>query len=247
MDVSQALGLGFLYPGHAAEDDYAFMEKILGSPVRVELVHTTVGEDAHEEGALKDLGDSSRLLDGAAALKERGVKSAMWACTSGSFVFGWSGAEEQIRILEGFLGVPTSSTPFAFVEALRALGKRRVAVAATYPEDVTRLFKEFLAAGGAEVVHVGSRGIITAEEVGTLGKEAVLRMAKENDHPEAETLLLPDTALHTAAWLNDLEETVGKPVLTANQVTMWRALRLAGVPSVHDGLGSLFRTQDEAA
>jgi hypothetical protein len=61
--------LGFLCPGYVAEDDYPLMGEILGAQVRVEMVHTTVGEDAHEEGALKDLGDSSRPLDGAAALK----------------------------------------------------------------------------------------------------------------------------------------------------------------------------------
>jgi maleate cis-trans isomerase len=52
--------------------------------------------------------------------------------------------------------------------------------------------------------------------------------------------------LHTAAWLDSLENLVGKTVLTANQVTMWEALRLAGAPAVQPGLGSLFRTSEYA-
>ena len=51
---------------------------------------------------------------------------------------------------------------------------------------------------------------------------------------------MPDTALHTAAWLTDFEDAVGKPVLTANQVTFWEALRLAGQQARADRLGRLF-------
>ncbi|HLL37349.1 MAG TPA: decarboxylase, partial [Streptomyces sp.] len=35
--------LGFLYPGHSAEDDYPRIEQLLGSDIRVDLVHTDIG------------------------------------------------------------------------------------------------------------------------------------------------------------------------------------------------------------
>ncbi len=35
--------LGFLYPGHSAEDDYPRIEQLLGSDVRLQLVHTDMG------------------------------------------------------------------------------------------------------------------------------------------------------------------------------------------------------------
>jgi maleate cis-trans isomerase len=83
--------------------------------------------------------------------------------------------------------------------------------------------------------------------VGTLGREQVLELARSNDHPDAEAVLLPDTALHTAAWLDELEEVLGKPVLTANQVSVWEGLRLAGDTRPRDGLGSLFQCTDITA
>jgi len=53
--------------------------------------------------------------------------------------------------------------------------------------------------------------------------------------------------MHSLAWLDDLEEAVGIPVLTANQVTVWAGLRLLGdVPRVA-GLGTLFRSGQPAA
>jgi hypothetical protein len=47
-------------------------------------------------------------------------------------------------------------------------------------------------------------------------------MVEQNDNPDAEAILVPDTALHTVAWLEQLEAAAGKPVLTANQVTFWK-------------------------
>lgn len=215
---------------------------MLGNAIKVELVHTSVGIDAHRADALLDLGGTDRLRDGALLLAERGVDCAVWACTSGSFVFGWEGAKEQVREIEDFLGVPASSTSFAFVAALQSIEVKRVAIAATYPEDVTLAFVDFLARDGVEVTSVGSEGIITATEVSTFGRERVLSFVTSGDHPDAEAVLVPDTALHTIEWIEELESKLGKPVLTANQVTMWEALRLTDSLREQPALGYLFRT-----
>jgi maleate cis-trans isomerase len=85
-------------------------------------------------------------------------------------------------------------------------------------------------------------GVPTAEEAGTLGQVQVEEMIRRDNHPSAEAILLPDTALHSAAWLDHLEEVAGKPVLTANQVSFWKALRLAGDTRRYNGLGVLLRS-----
>ena len=242
----EAVKLGFLYPGHAAEDDYPRLAALLQHPVRAEVVHTTFEEDAHRVDALQEMGSISRLLEGAKVLGSRDVSSVMWSSTSASFVLGWEGAQKQAVVLGGALGVPASTTAFAFVDAATALGVGRVAVVATYPDDIARRFEEFLNHGGIEVCQVGSHGIVTAAEVGTLGRDAVLDMVEKNDHVDAEALLVPDTALHSVAWLEELEAAIGKPVLTANQVTFWEALRLAGRLEPQAGLGTLFRSQPTA-
>ncbi|MEU3740241.1 MULTISPECIES: decarboxylase [unclassified Streptomyces] len=232
--------LGFLYPGHSAEDDYPRMEQMLGSDVRLQVVHTDIGEDAHRVDALLEMGSTERLAAGVEELRLSGADAVVWACTSASFVFGWEGAHDQVRSLARTAGLPASSTSFAFAHAVREVGASRVAVAATYPEDVAGLFASFLKAAGVEVVSTQGSGIITAAEVGTWGWEEVLAMARAGDHPDAEALLLPDTALHTAAYVHDLEQDLGKPVLTANQVTVWEALRLASRRVNAPSLGALF-------
>ncbi|MFE5819239.1 aspartate/glutamate racemase family protein [Streptomyces sp. NPDC056479] len=232
--------LGFLYPGHSAEDDYPRIEQLLAGGIRLDLVHTDIGEDAHRVDALLRMGSAQRLAAGVESLRLTGAEAVVWACTSGSFVYGWEGAHEQVRTLAVTAGMPASSTSFAFVHAARELGVRRLAVGATYPDDVAALFAEFLRAGGAEVVSVRGSGIITAAEVGTWSEAELFALAKEADTEDAEAVLLPDTALHTAAHIPALERELGKPVLTANQVTVWEALRLADRRVNAAALGELF-------
>jgi maleate cis-trans isomerase len=238
--------VGFLYPGFGAEDDYPRAQSLLGPDVALRLVHTSVGEDAHRVDALLDLGAPQRLAEGARELRGA-VDSVMWACTSGSFVFGWEGAREQVRGFGQALGIPASSTSFAFVNATRALGVRRVAVAATYPEEVSSRFVEFLQRGEIEVLGMLSNDVPTAAGAGALDREQVFAMVKAVDRADAEALLVPDTALHSIAWLDELERTFQKPVLTANQVTIWEGLRLAGGrPLSAANLGTLFRASAAA-
>ncbi len=232
--------VGLLYPGHSAEDDFPALEGRADGVLRLPVVITSVGEDAHRVDALLDLGGDERLADGVRQLADARPEAVMWACTSGSFVFGPEGARQQAAKVAAAAGVPASSTSIAFVDALRHLGIGRVAIAASYPHDVAEHFVRFLAADGIEVVAMGSHGIITAAEVGTLEPRRVEQMVTAADHPDAQAVLVPDTAMHTLAIIDRLEAAVGKPVLTANQVTVWKGLQLAGAVPAIAGLGRLF-------
>ena len=231
--------IGVLYPMHAAEDDYPRMAAMLEPPA-VTVVEHTDANDLHSVGECRRTGDWDHLRPGVEALRSREVDVCIWACTSGSFVYGLAGAREQARQIGDELGVPASSTSLAFVEAARAMGIGRVAVAATYPHDLAEAFVDFMAEGGVEVAQLASLGIWTAEEVGHVVGERVIEYVCANDHVDAEAVLVPDTALHTAAILDELDASLGKPVLAANQVSMWEALRLGGQLRPQTGFGQLF-------
>ena len=233
------LRVGILYPLHAAEDDFPRMAQALEQEVEVVIEHTEA-TDLHTVEDCRRTGDWRHLGPGAAEIQRYGVDVCMWACTSGSFVYGLDGAQKQAAEIEEYLGVTASSTSLAFVNALQALEIRRVAVAATYPEALAAEFVTFLEQGGVQVARLGSLGIWTAVDVGEVDEEQVLDFVRANDCPEAEAILVPDTALHTTGFLTKLDEWVGKPVLTANQVTMWEALRLCGRLQPQKGFGRLF-------
>lgn len=216
--------LGFLHPGHSAEDDYQRIEQLLGTDIRLDLKKSS----------------ADRLTAGVEALRLSGAEAVVWASTSSSFGYGWEGAHDQVRTLALAAGLPASSTSFAFVHAVRELGVRRVAIGATYPADVAERFAEFLRAAGIEVTGVHAAGVATRAEVGEWGPQEVTALAEKALATPAEALLLPDTALHTASHITTLETHLTKPVLTANQVSVWEALRLTTRKVNAPSLGTLF-------
>ncbi|MFE9820081.1 decarboxylase [Streptomyces sp. NPDC005773] len=236
--------VGFLYPGHFAEDDYPRMEILLDSTIRLVVRHTESPDDAYREDALRELGTPGRLAAGVEELQRSGVQSVVWACDGGSFLYGPQGAHDQVMAVARAAGVPASSTSIGFVHAVRKLGANRVAVAATYPEAVAAQFTAFLRSTGMEVVATHAAGVTGAAEAAGWGLDRLKELAAAADRPEADAVLLPDTALHTVSHLPALEEFLGKPVLTANQVAAREALRLADRPAWSPRLGTLFEARE---
>ena len=228
-----------LYPGYAGEADYVGITQRLGEAATIEVVHTPIDQDAHTVESLRAMGAPDLLKEQAGALYPR-PQAVVWGSTSASFVFGWDGAHEQVRIIGQAAQAPSTTTALAFVRAAEELGVRRVSIAATYPPDITDRFVEFLGRGGLDVIAAESANIFLAEEAGRVEPVEVRRMVVASDRPDAEAVLVPDTALRTVEVVDEVEHQLGKLVLTANVVTAWAGLRLAGMQGRAVGLGALF-------
>ncbi|HEY8979150.1 MAG TPA: decarboxylase [Streptomyces sp.] len=206
--------LGLLVPGEPAEDDYPRVEQLLGSDIRIDLIRADPAGDSPE-----------RLAACTEELRLAGADSVVWASVTGAVTEGWEGAIGQVRGLARTAGLPASSTAFGFVHAARELGVTRVAVVTAHEDPA---FTEFLREGGVGVVSTAPLGADLAASVHPAA------------HTDAQALLLPDTSLRTVAHLPALERQLGKPVLTAHQITAWEALRLTERRVNAPQLGSLF-------
>ena len=235
--------VGILYPGRAAESDFPLIASRLTPPVEVSVVHTVVPSDVVAVEELKAVGRDEYLLSGAGELKAYDVDVATWACTSGSFLWNRGGAIRQAELISEVLDVPATSTSLSFLDVLESLEIKRVSVVSPYTDGVAAGFVAFLDSAGVEVVRMFNSGSASAEEIGRLGGDYVLDLVRYGDDPAAEAVLLPDTALHTAAFLEEAEDIAGKRVLTSNQVTLWGALRLAAWSATASGCGSLFQAE----
>ena len=231
--------VALLYPGHGAQDEYAWLAEQLDG-VNLPVEHTWRGPTLHDVESLLALGTKERLAPAALrAARIHGADAVMWACTSGSFVYGTAGVQRQARWIADAARVPASSTSIAFVEALRALRVTRIAVAATYPPAVTGHFVHLLTDEGFSVASCCSRPRI-GEHADALSAEQVRDLIGDRFPADVQAVVVPDTALHTLRLIDDLERGLDKIVLTANQVTAWYGLRLAGWHGRVEGLGRLF-------
>lgn len=229
--------VGFLHPSRSVPDDLLFWSAALGPAVTVEAEHAVLPGYIHGLQGLRALADPKVLTPAAQALAARRVDAIVWACTSGSFVLGSRGARCRMRTLSQCVGVPATSTALAFAAAARALGLRRVAVAASYPSTVTALFESFLSDEGIEALQLMHLDVAAATPGAGCTPERLYALAAA-DHPRAHALLIPDDALAGAGQVPVLEAALGKPVLTAGEVTAWAGALLAGVRPA--GPGRLF-------
>ena len=154
-------------------------------------------------------------------------------CTSGSFVNGVA-AEQGLRKVIIDAGAPAAvTTSGALAEVISLLGISKIAVLTPYYADLTARLHEFLGELGVKTVasaHLGLGGGIWRVSYRTIAEHIM-----EVDRPDAEAIFVACTNLPTYDLIGPLEARLGKPVLTANQLTMWASLRRMDLPIVGPG------------
>ncbi|WP_406719413.1 aspartate/glutamate racemase family protein [Streptomyces althioticus] len=173
------------------------------------------------------LGDAVRTLTAVAP------EVVAYACTSGSFVGGIVGERAMCEAMSRAGAVPAITTSGALLEALVELDVRRVALVTPYTVSVTRALEHYVARAGVTVTGCAYMGLtrhiwkVTYREVVDMARQAV------RDRPgTADALFLSCTNLPTYDVIPQLEAELRIPVISANQVTMWAALRRLGTRAV---------------
>ncbi|MDT0377800.1 decarboxylase [Streptomyces sp. DSM 42041] len=154
-----------------------------------------------------------------------------YACTSGSFVGGTAGERAMSVAMESAGEAPALTTSGALLEALEELGVRRVAVVTPYTKSVTDSLEDFLGEAGIAVTGRSYLGL--TREIWRVPYRDVVGMAREavaDDQPDA--LFISCTNLPTYDVIPQLEAELRMPVVSANQVTVWAALRRIGKDAV---------------
>lgn len=243
--------LGIILPDDPIESELHRLDLWLEGRDRRDVTATTMLSKAtggHVEADLYQTGDPEVITPIARELAGQGCKAIVWACTSGSFIGGLAWARRQARALEQAAGVPATSTTLAFIAALAALGTSRVHLLGAYPEPVTRALESCLAEAGVTVESLRALGTPDGPASFHLDLRAeVARFAATLDGAPDQPILIPDTAINSLALVDDLEVSSGRPVLTANQVSLWHGLRLLGVSTAVPRAGHLLAADAAAS
>lgn len=140
------------------------------------------------------------------------------------------------------------SSAGALIEAVNALGAKRIALVTPYMRPLAEQVVAYLEAEGLEVVDWRALEVEDNHEVGRIPGERVLDAARSLDLSSADALIIsacvqmPSLDLVEAA-----EQEFGIPVLSAATAGAYSILRSTGLPVDIPGAGSLLRADSAVA
>ena len=161
------------------------------------------------------------------------------AHTGVSYVNGVNGEPALATRLADLAGTQVTTAAGAIAAGLRRLGVKRLALATPYPPSISEAGRAFWEASGFEIV--GYRRLEGVANIYDETEDRARSLARAADAPTADAVLVSGTGLPTAGIIEDLERELGKPVVTSQQASLWRALRLARVADSVPGFGRLLR------
>ncbi len=164
--------------------------------------------------------------------------------TSASYVLGpEADAALRARLEKRTGGIPVAITCLAATSALRAFNARRIAVVNPpwFTEDMDRHGATYFEGQGFDVVYHG-RALVRNDR-GNVAPATLYEWARGNVPTAAEAVFFGGNGMRIIGAIQALENTLGKLVITSNQVAFWAALGPANIPARIVGYGQLFEKQ----
>lgn len=228
------LGLIVLQTDETIEPDF---RRLLPATVNLYVSRVPSGLEVSREtlGAMeRHLPAAAALLPGAARFDAIG-----YGCTSGTSVIGAARVAELIR--EGAGTEAVTEPVSALIAATRHLGVKRLGFLSPYVEAVSSVLCDLLRTSGLEIPTFGSFNVAEEAKVVRIAPQSVIDAATSlADQADIDAIFLSCTNLRSLDVIEPIEERIGIPVLSSNQVLAWHMGRLAGIADMPTGLGKLF-------
>ncbi len=183
----------------------------------------------------KDVASASDLL---ASLSPDVVA---YACTSGSFLDGKEALIRLMASIEERVGCKVVSTSQSMIDAFSALKLKRVAVMTPYLDSVNGAERAFIEQEGFEVTEIVGMGL-SGPQIREVSPREILALARSGMANNADGLFISCTDFRALETISELEEELGKPVLTSNQVTLRAILDACGYERPMPSLGRYLAT-----
>jgi maleate isomerase len=216
--------------------------------VEQEMVrHVPPGVTAHIM-RLRMTGDHRGTLDALAPRVEQAAGLLLDArcdvvafhCTSNSTSEGVAGEEKLLGALRRAGTVRATTTATAVRHALDALGARRIVLLTPYSAQTTEEDAGFLREAGYAVPHARGFALKGSDEYCATPAQFWRDRAIEAARPDADAYFLSCANISVFPVIDEIEQTLGRPVVTSNQAVIWDALSLLGISDRRNCHGRLF-------
>jgi maleate isomerase len=181
------------------------------------------------------------LDDAAELLAAAPLHVIAYAFTSSAYVIGAGAEGEMVRRLEQRTrGIRVVTPCAAAVEALHALHIRSIASfdPPWFDAELVGLGKAYYEAAGFDVIHAGPCGL--PSDQAAIAPDALHRWIVRHVPADADAIVVGGNGFRAVGAIAAIEAALDRPVLTANQVLLWSALRAADATLRLDRYGRIF-------
>ena len=167
------------------------------------------------------------------------------AFTSAAYVVGADAEKGTVdRLHSRSSGIPVVATCAAATHALQRLGVDRIAVVDPpwFDQELDLLGSKYFTSQGVDVVFHAPCDLPSNQR--TINPPELYVWIRAHAPDCAQAVFVGGNGLRSVGVIAALEEDLGRPVLTANQVLLWRMLLLIGSRVSPRGYGQLFTLDD---
>ncbi|MDP6429007.1 MAG: hypothetical protein QGH73_02800 [Rhodospirillales bacterium] len=141
-------------------------------------------------------------------------------------------------------GVPVVTATDATAAALKTLGAKRIAVLSPMSEENSKSAQAYYEGIGFEAPYGTWLEVKESIDIIKVTVDQILDAFQRNNHEDVDTFLHVGGALGMVSMIDELEQKLGRPIVSSNAATYWYAMRKHGITDTRDDLGKLW-TMDE--
>ncbi len=160
-------------------------------------------------------------------------------CTANSMASGLAGEGRIAEAIAAATGRRATTTASATMAALERLDAKRIVLVSPYVRATHEHELDFMREAGIEVVGERNLGLKGSDAYCSMPAADWVDVVREMKNDRADAYFASCANITAIEAIDVMEEILGKPVLTSNQVVIWQALRLAGITDPLPNLGRL--------
>ena len=171
---------------------------------------------------------------------ETHVDIIAYMCAASSFVMGPNGNKKLCKQLSEITGgLPALTATTAMIDGFEAVGAKRIAIIAPHPPEIVKKLSEYIEESGFSVSSATGLGLDMPAINNTVPSD-IYRIVRDLNITNADAIFVAATNFRAIDVIESIESDVGVPVITSNQVVMWKALKKLGIAEHPSGYGQLW-------
>jgi arylmalonate decarboxylase len=183
----------------------------------------------------------ARIPAAAEQLAAAGADAIELTGTSLTFYKGEAFNQQLCETVRRASGLPATTMSNGVIDALKAVGAKRVAVATAYNDEVNARLRSFLLEHGLEPVVITGLGLEAMGDVERVTQDDLIEFGTRvrSSASIADSLPVSCGGFRTLELIAPLEARTGVPVISSMPHGLWAGARLAGLHGAAPGFGKL--------